>query len=76
MKILQLNFLTKLEIEFYEDLQLVETNGKEYVLFDTSSEFFDDWGFPGEITTLHIPLEDFIYIKSDLVVIYKSKINI
>jgi hypothetical protein len=52
----------KLEIDFYEEFHLVEINGKEYVLFDGYSERFDDWEFPGEITTLPILLEDFIEI--------------
>ena len=32
----------KLAVEFYEDLHLIELNGKEFILFDESSEFFED----------------------------------
>lgn len=52
----------KLEIDFYEEFHLVNANGKEYVLFDGYSEYFDDWEFPGEITTHPTLLEDFIEI--------------
>ena len=48
--------------EFYEDLHLIKMNGKEYVLFDESSEFFEDCDFTFKINSQPIPMREFISI--------------
>ena len=55
----------KLSIDFYEDLHLIEVNGAQYVLFDESSEYFENWEFPRDITSQPIPFEEFISIAFD-----------
>ncbi|MFW9973631.1 MAG: hypothetical protein ACFFDF_25855 [Candidatus Odinarchaeota archaeon] len=55
----------KLAIEFYEDLHLTELYGKEYVLFDESSEYFKYWEFPKFITAQPIPFDNFFSIAFD-----------
>ena len=52
----------RLEIEYYEDLCMMEFDRKEYVLVDESSEFFEDWAFLERIEYQPIALDDFIKI--------------
>ncbi len=52
----------RLEIEYYDDLHMVEFDRKEYILVDEASEFFEDWVFLEKIESQPIALDDFIKI--------------
>ena len=53
----------RLEIEFYDDLYLIEREGHEFVLVDKSSEFLEGVNFLNEITSQPIALQEFAAIS-------------
>ena len=53
----------RLEIEFYDDLYLIEREGHEFVLVDQSSEFLEGVDFLSEITSQPIALQVFAAIS-------------
>lgn len=55
----------KIEIDYHDDLRMVEFNGVDYVLFDKSSEGFEKWDFPKKVKTQPIPFSEFMEISFD-----------
>lgn len=53
-------YVIKQEIEYYEDLQLIEINEKEYVLVNENYELLEGWYLLSRIESQPIPFEDFI----------------
>ena len=53
----------RLEVEFYDDLYLIEREGHEFVLVDQSSEFLEGADFLSEITSQPINLQEFVDIS-------------
>ncbi len=44
---------------YYEDIQIVEINGKEYVLVDENSDLLEGWYLLDRIKYQPIPIEEF-----------------
>ena len=53
----------RLEIEFYDDLYLIERDAHEFVLVDQSSEILEGMDFLREITSQPIALQEFAAIS-------------
>ena len=60
-----IHFVVRQEIAYYKDLQLIEVNGKDYVLVDESSESMEEWYLLDRIKSQPIPFEEFIKIGFD-----------
>jgi hypothetical protein len=52
-------FVIKQELDYYEDLQLIEISGKEFVLVDENSELLEGWNLLDRIRHQPIPVEEF-----------------